>query len=299
MTETAAEGSVQPGAAAAGNPPSAQSPAENGSAAGTGSFLDGLSEGNRQLATNKGWTTPDSLDKAFTAYAELERKQGDALSVPKDDAPKEEWDKFHSRLGRPETPDKYEFKRPEGLPENLPYSEELAKASKPWMHEAGLSPRQAQTIHDQFVKYQADQTEAMLKQQGQAVSDTHDALVKEWGPKDSETFKQKAALMNRAGEKLGLTDAFKQSGIVLPDGSITNPQIARALAAVGEAMFKEDTIEARAAVNGENPFKRDANGKIGSPGAISALIKSDPERAKRMCRETGEKVSYWFPDNPN
>ncbi|RWI07431.1 MAG: hypothetical protein EOQ92_33560, partial [Mesorhizobium sp.] len=66
---------------------------------------------------------------------------------------------------------------------------------------------------------------------------------------------------NRAMKKLGLVDAYKAKGILLPDGALTDPQIAKAFHAIGEAMFREDTIDGGAALSGGNPFKRNAAGE--------------------------------------
>jgi hypothetical protein len=294
---------VQTGSVAeksAGNP-AAQSPeAGNGSAAeGAKSWIDGLSEGNRQLAKAKGWTTPESLDKAFSSYAELEKLQGESLRPPKPDAPPEEWNKFYSKVGRPESPDKYEFKRPDNLPSDLPYQDDLAKASKAWMYEAGLNPRQAQVVHDKWFSYAAQQQQAQREALKTALESTHDELVKDWGgPPDSEAFKTKLAMANKALDKLGWTDRFKKKGLLLEDGGLTDSQLARGLAVIGE-MFREDTIDGGGLPGtADNPFKRDANGKIRSVTAISALIKSDPERAKRLASEAGEDQRNWFSQNP-
>lgn len=286
---------------AGGQPGSQTQAAANGSdAAGAKSWLDGLSEGNRKLAETKGWTAPESADKVLSSYAELEGKVGQSLQVPKPDAAPEEWDKFFSRAGRPESPDNYEFKRPENLPTDAFYSDDLAKAAKPWMHEAGLNPKQAQTVHDKFVVYMAEQQAAVQQRQAAAVEKTHDTLVKEWGgPPDSEPFKKNLALADRAMKNLGLVESYKANGILLADGSLTDPQIAKAFAAIGEKMFREDTIGDRGGGEiGENPFKRDAKGSIKSVTAVSALIKSDPERAKRLAREAGEDIRNWMPTNP-
>lgn len=302
MTDTAPAGSVEP-IAPAGNPAQPQATAENGSAAvADKSWFDGLSEGNRKLAETKGWTTPESLDKAFTSYAELEKLTGESLKVPAPDAPKEAWDKFHERLPedmRPITaPDKLVYKRPEGFPEDLPYDEGLANASKQWAAEAGASPKVAQAYHDKFLGHMAEQVKAQQAAVAKSVEETHDSLVKDWGPQDSEGFKQKLEMSARAAKKLGLVDAFKAKGILLPDGSLTDPQIARALHAVGDAMFKEDGIGNEGIPNGGNPFKKDANGNRNLT-AISALVKSDPERAKRMAREAGENPDIWVSSNPS
>lgn len=286
----------------AGNLETPPATTENGSAVEAGkSWFDGLSEGNRKLAETKGWTTPESIDKVLSSYSELERQQGESLRVPAPDAPKEDWDKFYSKLPetmRPvEAADKIEFKRPEGLPENLPYSDEMANASKQWMAEAKLSPTQAQAMHDKFASYMAEQAQAQQVAIAKSVEDTHDNLVKDWGPVDSEGFKTKLEMANRAMKKLDLVDAYKAKGILLPDGSLTDAQIARAFQAIGDAMFREDTIGADGNAGGDNPFKRNANGDRNLT-AISALVKSDPERARRLARDAGENPDIWMPNNP-
>lgn len=304
---------MQPDAAAAGNPPPAQGAKDTGSSdAPAKTWLDGLSEGNRKHFESKGWKSDGDLEKAATAYVELEKLQGQSVKLPSEDAPAEEWDKVLSKLPAtmrpPESPDKYEFKLPEGLPKELPYSDELATKSKEWFHKAGLPAERAQAVHNEFVKYMADQytaqAQADLKVAAEAINTTHDDLVKEWGPPDSEGFKKKYALANQAIKGLGLVDAFKGSGILLSsedkavDGALTQAQIARAFAAIGEKMFGEDTIDGSAGVpEGQNPFKKDAKGNR-NVTLISALVKNDPDRAKRLCKEAGEKWSEWAPSNP-
>lgn len=302
MTDLADAGSVAARAQPAGNPVRPPANGDNGSAPPTAkSWFDGLSEGNRKLAETKGWTKPESLDRVFTSYAELERQQGESLRVPAADAPGEDWDKFHARLPeamRPLTsPDKVEYRRPDGLPENFAYSDELANASKTWAVEAGATPKVAQAYHDRFVGYMAEQAARQEIALARSVEATHDDLVRDWGPTDSDGFRQKLEVANRAMKKLGLVDAYKGKGILLPDGALTDPRIAKAFHAVGEAMFREDTIDADGAPRGQNPFKRSAAGER-NISAISALVKSDPARAQRLAREAGENPDLWMPNNP-
>lgn len=302
MTDTAEAGSVaaeQP----AGNPAQATETVDNGSATESAkSWLDGLSEGNRKLAETKGWTTDDAPEKVLSSYAELERKVGDNLKVPAPDAPKEEWDKFHAKLPEDMRPvssiDALTYKLPEGLPEDLPYNQELADLSKQWAVESGLSQKAAQSQHDKFVLYMADQIKAQQAAVAEKVEATHDDLVKDWGPTDSEGFKAELAGADRAAEKLGLKEALKETGILLPDGTLTNPQFARALSLVNKKMFGEDTIDIGGVKEGHNPFKKGADGSR-DISAISALVKSDPERARRLAREAGEpNPEVWFGTNP-
>lgn len=299
MTDTAEAGSVAAEAQPAGAPATPDASAVNGSAAGADNPFSGLQdEGARKWVETKGYK---NVADVVTAAHSLEQRLGTALTVPAADASKEDWEKFYSRLPedmRPiASPDKVEFKRPDTLPENVPYSEDLANASKTWMAEGGLNPKQAQVIHDKFVGYMAEQALAEQARIAQSVETTNDDLVKDWGPKESEGFQQKHELANRTVKKLGLVEAFKETGILLPDGALTNPQIAKAFQAIGERMFKEDTIGAGDAGGGENPFKRNADGSR-NVMAISALVKSDPERARRLAREAGENPDVWMPNNP-
>ncbi|UDL89501.1 hypothetical protein LGH82_31365 [Mesorhizobium sp. PAMC28654] len=301
MTDLADAGSVaarQP----AGNLARPPANGENGSAPPAGqSWFDGLSEGNRKIAETKGWTKPESLDRVFTSYAELERQQGESLRVPAPDAPKEDWDRFHARLPetmRPVTSsEKVEYRRPDGLPEDFAYSDELANASKAWAVEAGASPKIAQAYHDKFVGYMAEQAKAQATALARSVETTHDDLVKDWGPTNSDGFRQRLEVANRAMKKLGLVNAYKARGILLPDGALTDPQIAKAFHAIGEAMFTEDTIDGGARSSGGNPFKRNAAGERNLTD-ISALVRNDPARARRLAREAGENPALWMPDNP-
>ncbi|PTE07688.1 hypothetical protein [Mesorhizobium helmanticense] len=300
MTDLADAGSVAAHVPPAGNPVPANG--DNGSAPPTAkSWFDGLSEGNRKLAEAKGWTKAENLDRVFTSYAELERQQGESLRVPAADASREDWDRFHTRLPeamRPLTsPDKVEYRRPDGVPENFAYSDDLANASKAWAVEAGATPKVAQAYHDRFVGYMAEQAARQEIALARSVEATHDDLVRDWGPTDSDGFRQKLEVANRAMKKLGLVDAYKAKGILLPDGALTDPQIAKAFQAIGEAMFREDTIDADGVPRGQNPFKRNAAGER-NISAISALVKTDPARARRLAREAGENPDLWMPNNP-
>jgi hypothetical protein len=299
MSDQATNGSVeQVQPVAAGTPAEATPPPANGSPGEGVNPFSGLSEGTRKWVETKGYKT---LDDALAGGMNAESRLGSAVTVPAPDAPKEEWDKFVSRLPeerRPiEAPEKLEFKRPESLPEHLPYNEELANAAKPWMHEAGLTARQAQTMHDKFAGYMAEQATAYEKQLAEQVTKTHDDLVKDWGPTESDGFKEKLEIANRAMKGLGLVDAYKSKSILLQDGSLTDPQIARAFHAIGEAMFKEDTVGSGDLARGGNPFKRNAAGERDLQG-INNLVRNDPATAKRLAGEAGENPDLWISSNP-
>jgi hypothetical protein len=278
---------AETGSEQSGAPATQPPPVENGSAAGTDqSPWNGLQDaGARSWVEKKGYKSVDDLAKAAHS---LEGRLGGALNVPAGDAPAEEWEKFYAKAGRPEKPDGYELKRPEGLPEQLPYDEALAGEFKAWAHGAGLNGRQAQVLHDAFAKAQATRLEQQVAGLSKAVEETHSALVKEWGPQDSAGFKTKIEMANRALKRLGVLESFQRSGIILQDGALTDPALAKAFAAVGEKMFAEDKLDDGGAPGGDNPFREPRN-----ITAISRLAKDDPETARRLAREAGVDPDQW------
>jgi hypothetical protein len=286
---TAADGSVAE--KPAGTPDGQNAGADNGSAAAAASPFAGLQdEGTRKWVETKGYKSVEDLAKAAVNQESL---LGSSVRRPADDAPATEWDKFYSKIGRPEKPDAYELKRPDGLPADLPYDETLASSFKTWAHGAGLNGKQAQSLHDAFALAQAERAKEHVTALSKAVETTADALVKEWGPTDSEGFKTKHELANRAIKKLGLVESFKKSGIILQDNALTDPALAMAFSEIGAKMFAEDRIDGDGSSGGKNPF--DKKKGTFNLSEITALIKSDSDKARRLAREAGENPDHWLP----
>ncbi len=288
MTTTADAGSVAREGASAGTPDNTQQQPVEGSTATAASPFAGLQdEGTRSWVEKKGYKSVEDLAKAAVNQESI---LGSSVRVPAPDAPKEEWDKFYSKSGRPEKPDAYELKRPEGLPPDLPYDEALAGNFKTWAHGAGLNGQQAQTLHDQFALAQAEQAKAHVTALTASVEKTADDLVKEWGPQDSEGFKTKHEMANRALKKLGLVESFQKSGLILKDNALTDATLAKAFAVIGEKMFAEDAIDGAGGPGGRNPFKDDSFNLT----EITALSKSDPAKARQLAREAGKDPAQWL-----
>lgn len=284
---TADAGSVAQQSASAGTPDTHNAGADNGSAAAAASPFAGLQdEGTRTWVEKKGYKSVEDLAKAAVNQESL---LGSSVRRPADDATETEWNAFYSKVGRPEKPDAYELKRPDGLPSDLPYDEALAGSFKTWAHQAGLNGRQAQSLHDAFALAQAEQAKAHVTALTKAVETTAETLVKDWGPQESEGFKTKHELANRALKKLGLVESFKKSGIIMPDGALTDPALAVAFSQIGEKMFAEDSIDGGDAPGADNPFK-DGNFNLSK---ITALVRSDPDKARRLAREAGKNPDEW------
>jgi hypothetical protein len=257
--------------------------AGNGSLPAFTDLVAGLSPENRTLVEAKKW---GSLDDAFKSHRELETHASKALVPPGKDATAEDWNKFYGKLGRPEKPEGYELKvARETLPEDFPYDETLSVEFRNWAHEAGLTPSQAQKLHDSWVGKHAGTFEAMKQDLAKKADTAHSEIVQEFGQPDTDGYKKGVELMSRAVRQLGITDALKEGGMLSADGAVLNGKLAKALARVGKDMFSEDSYASGDGAALDNPFSK-ATENLTKQGQ---LISSDPNKARAMIRAAGLK----------
>jgi hypothetical protein len=284
MTDNAAPVSTDTAAA------TTDAAAANGSSSAPATdWTAALPEDTRATVSAKGWKSPADAVKSYRdlmrEYTETKTK---AIVPPGDDAKPEDWNAFYAKLGRPEAPDGYEFSLPEGLPENLPYDADQANKFKLWAHEAGLPKKQAQIVHDKFVKDYAEQLTRLQEDHAKQVATAHEKIVKEWGPPDSETYQRNQELANRAIRQLGGTELLgelKTVGAFGPNGEVKTPRLAAALAKIGEELYAEDATYG--GPGGDvNPFAKGPNFNETQQGQI---LRSDPDRARTLIRLAGDK----------
>lgn len=235
----------------------------------------------------KGYKAPADI---IAAYRSLESKLGE--KVPQRPDPEtgtqEDWDAWHSHIGRPEKPEEYKFSMPEGVPENIPYDNVYADSFRQAAHEAGISGESANKLHGWFVQNMADGVMNQTNEVVQNASNAHNELIRDWGTEDSEEYRGNVAAADRALTALGLDEAFKQAGLIHESGTVTNAKVAKALATVGKGMFAEETYftgDSGAQMGITNPF---ADGTENMTDA-SRLVANDPERAKQLIRAAGKK----------
>jgi len=275
------------GSAQGGQPQGGNSGQQASHVVSDSSWLSGLQDaGNRDLAKAKGWDKSNTPDVVIHGYRELESRLGKSITLPEATAPKEDWDKLHTALGKPKTPGDYSFKLPDGVKENFPYDDAFATEYKNWSFEAGLSPRQAQSVHDKFVLRFQSQLEAGVEQMKRNVGTAHQEILATWGPVESDGYKQNLAHAKAGLKGLGLQDTFKAAGLIAQDGSIANAKLAFALATVGEGLYREDS--ARGGGPGHftttNPWK-EGQENLGEQGRIH---RENPELARSLIIAAGK-----------
>lgn len=105
---------------------------------------------DKDLQGNERLTSFKTIGEMGKAFLDTEGKLQNALFVPGEKATDEERAAFYSKLGRPEAPEKYSFTKPEGLPEDIPYSPELEGAFKQFAHKINLTDAQAKEIFNWY-----------------------------------------------------------------------------------------------------------------------------------------------------
>jgi len=185
-----------------------------------------------ELQSNETLTRHESISDLGKAYLELEARVKDSVRIPGEDATDEERREFFAKLGRPETPEGYQFKRPE-LPEGFVRPEEVEQDEKTFAahaHELGLTQAQAQALYDFYAGLMTKSYERSMQEQARAL----EALKGEWG----QQFQERVELAHRAAKALGgdeFIDYLEQSRMG------DNPHLVRAFYEAGRRMA-EDTL---------------------------------------------------------
>jgi len=274
-----AQNGGQPGGTSSGTPSSPVVP--------DSSWLSGLQDaGNRDLVAKKGWDKSNTPDVVINSYRELEGRLGKAIVVPDANAPREDYDRVYTSLGKPKTPGDYTFRLPQGVSDKFPYDDAFATEYKNWSHEADLSPRQAQLIHDRFVQRSAKQMDAMGEGMLRKVGTAHQEILSKWGPVDSVGYKTNLEHAKAGLKGLGLSETFKAAGLIDQSGSIADAKLAFALATVGEGLFQEDRLRGGGPghFTETNPWK-DGQENLSEQGRIA---RENPELARSLITAEGK-----------
>ena len=145
-------------------------------AATEGTWFDSLHEDYKsEKSLDKFSKDPDGLNNIVKSYLHLEKRMGNAINLPGDNATAEEVSDFRKKLGIPESPDGYTLKHKEH--DALKFDENMDKAWKAKAHEIGLTPKQAQALTDYYSDIIIGADEARTRQ----YQESEDFLKQKYG----------------------------------------------------------------------------------------------------------------------
>lgn len=207
----------------------------------------------------KGYKTPAELALANYNLTRLQTGDPTVVGLPAADAPPEKWNEFYNRLGRPESPDKYDIKFPDGMQPN----DGMLSWAKPTFHEAGLTPKQAQILSDKWNAYVAETNQQLAEKDATTNQQALDGLATKWG---GDLDKNKAA-GQRAMQALGIAPEL----VSAVEQHIGSAAIVELLATIGRKADEGGFLSGQQ----NDPNNPDTMNKEQAQARINAL-QSDP-----------------------
>ena len=195
------------------------------------SWKEAISEEFRNDPNISKFTEIDALAKS---YINATRMIGqDKVAVPNENSTEDQWNEVYSKLGRPESSDKYVL---DAKSEVVPMDENAIKIFAETSYKLGLNNKQAQGILD-FYKNSIEQTSQQSKIDVEtAQAQAEQQLRQEWGKSFDDNVK-KAGSLAKANLGVEILDMQLQNGTRLGD----HPDIIKGFAKIAD-MMSEDKI---------------------------------------------------------
>lgn len=188
----------------------------------------------------------------FKSYVELEKFKGNSITLPGEKATPEELNGFYNKLGRPEKPEGYQFKMPEGLNEKIQLKPEFDGSFRAMMHKHGLSSKQAAGIYNDYLTSLSEMVTQEQKSAETALNNAKAELQKEWGDQYDVNIQAATNLVERVAGKEAV-DKLGDLG--------ANPTAIKLLHTLSKAI-SEDSINTIIGKNDKGVQSSDAAEKI-------------------------------------
>lgn len=178
----------------------------------TSEWRNSLPEEHRGAETLKKFEGKDWSEvgpKLAVSYINLE-KMPRGVTQPKEGAPKEEWDAFYEKLGRPKTADEYgiELKVPEGMA----WSKEAEKNILAKAHARGLTKAQAEGLLNDYLAIAQEGNQRIAQDLARDADEALQEIQKDWGGLTDRNL----ALVQRCVTEFGgeaLKEALDRTGL--------------------------------------------------------------------------------------
>jgi hypothetical protein len=141
------------------------------------------------------------------SYVELEKRLGKAIVRPSEDAKPEEWNRFYSQVGRPESADKYSFESVKGFDVDQSFAAWLRQEA----YARGMTQGQAAQLYASYGKQATEKTKA-ARDAAQAESEKANAHLREaWGNNFDHNTETATRFIERVGGE-GTAEYLKAKG---------------------------------------------------------------------------------------
>lgn len=193
----------------------------------------------KEYASEKTWDSfkGKPLGDVLKSYIESQKVIGGSIRLPKADAKPEDRAKamgdIYNKLGRPESPDKYEMAAPE-MPPYIQWNQERLTGAKAELHKLGLSNDQANGV----MAIYANELKSMFPDPSVAKAQARTQLIQEFGSEQlfTRALTQGIRAVNTYGD-----DELK--AWLESSGSGNNPAFVRFVAKVGRELIEHGAIE--------------------------------------------------------
>lgn len=165
-----------------------------GNQGATTEWNSGFDEPTNAYVSAKGWKSPSDV---LNSYRNLEKFAGGSknlVELPGPNADPEAWGNFYSKLGRPETADKYNLNAPEDA------DADLVDWYRNTAHKIGLSDSQAAEMFNAWNTLSGERIQAMEAETARIQEQDILNLRKEWG----QAYDSKVDAGRKAVKALGL-----------------------------------------------------------------------------------------------
>ena len=209
------------------------------------SWKEAISEEYRTDPNIEKFTEIDALAKSYINATKMIGQ--DKVAVPNENSTEDQWNEVYTKLGRPESADKYKL---EANSEIVPIDENAIKTFAETSHKLGLNNKQAQGI----LEYYKNMMEGTAQQSKIDAETSHaqaeQELRQEWGKSFDENRKKAAAI---AKANLGadfLDTTFLKDGSVLGN----NPTVIKGFLKIANMMSEDPivTTESESVDQGKN-----------------------------------------------
>ena len=204
-------------------------------------WKDSISEQYRNDPNIEKFTEIDALAKSYINATKMIGQ--DKLVIPNNNSTEEHWDEVYTKLGRPESADKYSL---DAKSEVVNLDENAIKSFAEQSHKLGLNNKQAQGILE-FYKNNMEGTAQQSKIDTEtAQAQAEQQLRQEWG-RDFEGKVKQAGALAKANINPEVLDMTLSNGTRLGD----HPEIIKGFAKIA-GMMQEDKIVATESENAQS-----------------------------------------------